>query len=315
MSNSSTKLAALLTVSLVLGACGGGGDADGDRLTGEVVIDGSSTVFPVAEAVAEEFQIANPRVRVSVGVSGTGGGFSRFCAGETDITNASRHISEDERAQCEANGIEFSELPIAMDGLSVIVNPQNDFVECLTVEELRRIWEPDSSVETWREVRSEWPAEELSLYGPGTDSGTFDYFTETIMGESGASRTDFQASEDDNILVQGVSGDPWALGYLGYAYYRENEERLGVVAVDGGDGCVEPTDRTIDDGSYRPLSRPLFIYVKHDALQRPAVRAFMEFTVENAPEVVPSTGYLALSAEAYAEDMERLLAAEAAATR
>jgi phosphate transport system substrate-binding protein len=315
MSNPPTRLAALLTASLALGACGGGGDADGDRLTGEVIIDGSSTVFPVAEAVAEEFQIANPGVRVSVGVSGTGGGFSRFCAGETDITNASRHISEDERARCEANGIEFSELPIAMDGLSVIVNPQNDFVECLTVEELRRIWEPDSSVESWRDVRSEWPAEELSLYGPGTDSGTFDYFTETIMGESGASRTDFQASEDDNILVQGVSGDPYALGYLGYAYYRENEDRLGVVAVDGGDGCVAPTDETIDDGSYRPLSRPLFIYVKHGALQRPAVRAFMEFTVENAPEIVPATGYLALSAEAYAEDMERLLAAEAAATR
>jgi len=312
MSKILKSLTPALAVTVVFAACGGGGgDAAGDGLTGEVVIDGSSTVFPIAEALAEEFQIANGGVRVSVGVSGSGGGFSRFCAGETDISNASRPIRESEVAECEANGIEFTELPLAIDGLSVIANPENEFLQCLTVEELRRIWEPGSSVETWRDVRAEWPAEEIPLFGPGTDSGTFDYFTETVMGESGASRADFQASEDDNILVQGVAGDRYALGYLGYAYFIENQDRLKLVGVDNGNGCVVPDEETIDDGSYAPLSRPLFIYVKHDALSRPAVRAFMEFTVENAPEVVPSTGYLALSAQEYAEDLQRLQAAAA----
>jgi len=278
-------------------------------MSGEVVIDGSSTVFPISEAVAEEFQIANQGVRVSVGVSGTGGGFARFCNGETDVSNASRPIADDERELCAENGIEFTELPIAIDGLSVIANPGNEFVQCLTVEELERIWAPGSTVDTWRDVRAEWPAEEMPLFGPGTDSGTFDYFTETIVGEGGASRTDFQASEDDNILVQGVAGDTYALGYLGYAYLVENRDRLKVVAVDGGNGCVEPNDETIDNGSYAPLSRPIFIYVKHQALQRPAVRAFMEFTLRNAPDIVPSTGYLALSAQDYAADMEALMAA------
>ena len=291
MSKLLKTFATSLTAVVVLAACGGGGDAGGDGLTGEVIIDGSSTVFPIAEAVAEEFQIAHQGVRVSVGVSGSGGGFSRFCAGETDISNASRPMRESEAEDCEANGIEFTELPLAVDGLSVIGNPANEFLQCLTVDELRRIWEPNSSVTTWRDVRAEWPAEDIALYGPGTDSGTFDYFTETIMGESGASRADFQASEDDNILVQGVSGDRYALGYLGYAYVVENRDRLKLVEVDGGEGCVEPNDETIDSGAYQPLSRPLFIYVKHAALARPAVRQFMEFTLENAPEVVPSTGF------------------------
>ncbi len=309
-----TRTCTALLLAALTAACGGGEDGseaggEAGRLSGEVVIDGSSTVFPVSEAVAEEFQIANPGVRVSVGVSGSGGGFQRFCAGETDISNASRPIREGEMEACEANGIEYTELPIAIDGLSVIANPRNEFLQCLTVEELRRIWEPNTSVRTWRDVRSEWPAEEIALYGPGTDSGTFDYFTETIVGESGASRADFQASEDDNILVTGVAGDQFALGYLGYAYYVENQERLKIVGVDSGNGCVTPSDESIDDGSYTPLSRPLFIYVKHDAVRRPAVRAFMEFTLENAPEIVPSTGYLPLGAEQYAEDMETLEAA------
>ncbi len=292
----------------LMAACGGGsGDADGEgALGGAVVIDGSSTVFPIAEAVAEEFQIAHPGVRVTVGVSGSGGGFERFCGGETDISNASRPIRDSEIAECDAAGIEFTELSVAWDGLSVIANPANDFVRCLTTDELRRIWEPGSPVTSWRDVRPEWPDEEIRLYGPGTDSGTFDYFTETINGESGASRPDFQASEDDNILVQGVAGDRFALGYFGYAYYSENRDRLKLLEVDGGAGCVAPSDATIEDGSYSPLSRPLFVYVKHAALARPEVSAYVEFMLEEAPALVPATGYHALSPEEYAEGLARI---------
>ena len=289
----------------LMAACGGGsGDADGEgALGGAVVIDGSSTVFPIAEAVAEEFQIAHPGVRVTVGVSGSGGGFERFCGGETDISNASRPIRDSEIAECDAAGIEFTELSVAWDGLSVIANPANDFVRCLTTDELRRIWEPGSPVTSWRDVRPEWPDEDIRLYGPGTDSGTFDYFTETINGESGASRPDFQASEDDNILVQGVAGDRFALGYFGYAYYAENRDRLKLVEVDGGGGCVAPSDATIEDGSYSPLARPLFVYVKHAALARPEVSAYVEFMLEEAPTLVPATGYHALAPEEYAEGL------------
>jgi phosphate transport system substrate-binding protein len=290
----------------MLAACGGGeGDADGGP-SGAVQIDGSSTVFPVAEAVAEEFQMTRPGVRVTVGVSGTGGGFQRFCSGETDISNASRPITEGEVEACREAGIEFTQLSIAWDGLSVIANPRNDFVECLTVEELSRIWGPDSEVTTWQDVRPEWPAEEIRLYGPGTDSGTFDYFTETVNGESGASRPDFQASEDDNILVQGVAGDQYALGYFGYAYYAENADRLKLIAVDGGGGCVSPSDQTIEDGSYAPLSRPLYVYVSHAALARPEVQAYAEFMLEEAEMLVPATGYHALSAQEYAEGLAQL---------
>jgi phosphate transport system substrate-binding protein len=208
-----------MVASLVLSACGGGSGESGAALSGAVQIDGSSTVFPIAEAVAEEFQLEYPDVRITVGFSGTGGGFERFCGGETDISNASRPINATERTACAAAGVEFSQVSVAWDGLSVIVNPANAFVECLTVQELRRIWQPTSSVRTWRDVRASWPAEGIRLYGPGTDSGTFDYFTESINGETGASRPDFQASEDDNILVQGVAGDRYSLGYFGYAYY------------------------------------------------------------------------------------------------
>ena len=298
---------------LLLTACGGdAGRADGEALTGTVQIDGSSTVFPVAEALAEEYQITQPNVRVTVGVSGTGGGFERFCGGEIDISNASRPIQQDERDACAAAGVEFTEIPVAWDGLSVIVNPANDFVECLTVQELRRIWQPNSTVRTWRDVRPAWPAEDINLYGPGTDSGTFDYFTETINGESGASRPDFQASEDDNILVQGVAGDRYSLGYFGYAYYTENAGRLKLVGVDSGSGCVLPSDETIEDGTYAPLARPLFMYVKHAALDGPAVRAYVEFLLRNASELVPTTGYHALSDEEYQAALDEI--AEAAGT-
>jgi len=286
--------------AVLLAACGGqGGDTSASSISGTVQIDGSSTVFPIAEAVAEEFQIAQPNVRVTVGFSGSGGGFERFCAGETDISNASRPINASEVDACAAAGIEFTEVAVAWDGLSVIVNPANDFVSCLTTADLRRIWEPGSSVRTWSDVRTQWPAEGIRLYGPGTDSGTFDYFTETINGESGASRPDFQASEDDNILVQGVAGDRYALGYFGYAYYVENAERLKLVQVDGGAGCVAPSEGTIEDGSYAPLARPLFIYVKHSALARREVSAYVTFMLEEASTLVPSTGYHALSAQEY----------------
>ncbi len=312
-----TRILPAMGAALLVSACGGGpGDDSADAtgaLSGEVVIDGSSTVFPIAEAVAEEFQIGNPDVRVSVGISGTGGGFKRFCAGETDISNASRPIKEGEAADCAAAGIEFTELAVAWDGLSVIANPANDFLQCLTVRELNRIWRPDSPVRTWRDVRAEWPAEEIRLYGPGTDSGTFDYFTETVNGESGASRADFQASEDDNILVQGVSGDRYALGYFGYAYYSENANRLKLVAVDGGSGCVAPSDETIEDGSYAPLARPIFVYVSHPALARPEVLSYVEFMLSNAAELVPATGYHALGSEEYVTGLLRIAEAAGAA--
>lgn len=296
---------------LVLAACGGDAGDDSEALSGAVQIDGSSTVFPVAEAVAEEFQIAHPDVRVTVGVSGSGGGFERFCNGEIDLSNASRPIRESEIERCREAGIDFTELSVAWDGLSVIVNPANDFAQCLTTEELRRIWAPDGGVTTWQDVRPSWPDEEIRLYGPGTDSGTFDYFTETIVGESGASRPDFQASEDDNILVQGVAGDRYSLGYFGYAYYAENQDRLKLLEVDGGGGCVAPSDATIEDGTYTPLARPLFVYVKHSALQRPEVRAYVEFMLEEATMLVPATGYHPLSEAEYQEQLSVIAQAAA----
>jgi len=301
----------LLLSATFLAACGGdAGDGETSRegdaaLTGAVQIDGSSTVFPVSEAVAEEFQRAHPQARVTVGQSGTGGGFQRFCGGEIDISDASREITEEEAAACAEAGIDFVELPVAVDGLSVVTHPSNDFVDCLTTEELRRIWQPDSEVETWRDIRSEWPAEEIELFGPGTDSGTFDYFTEAVVGEAKASRPDFQASEDDNILVQGVSGDEASLGYFGYAYYAENQERLKLIAVDAGDGCVQPSDAAIEAGEY-PLARPLYIYVNLGALDDPTVGEFVTFYMESAPELVPATGYHPLTADRYQENLGML---------
>jgi phosphate transport system substrate-binding protein len=306
------RTAAPIILALSWAACGGQG-GDSERLTGAVVIDGSSTVFPIAEAVGEEFQLAHPGVRVTVGFSGTGGGFQRFCNGETDVTNASRPISERERTACAAAGIAYTELPVAWDGLSIIANPANDFAQCLTTEELRRIWQPNSTVRTWRDVRSQWPAETIRLYGPGTDSGTFDYFTEVINGQVGASRPDYQASEDDNILVQGVSGDRYALGYFGYAYYTHSASSLKLLAVDNGAGCVFPSDETIEDGTYAPLARPLFMYVKHSSLVRPEVRAYIDFLMTEGPAIVPSTGYHPLSAADYRQGLARIAEAAGAA--
>ena len=304
MSGRSLALHTALLPALLMSflACTGG--ETGTGLSGAVQVDGSSTVAPISEAVAEEFQIANPGVRVTVGISGTGGGFQRFCAGETDVSDASRPISEGEEQACASAGVEYLELPVAWDGLSVVVNPGNDFVQCLTVEELRRIWEPNSRVSTWRDIRPEFPAEPIKLYGPGTHSGTFDYFTETVIGETGASRPDYQGSEDDNVLVQGVAGDQYALGYFGYAYVRENVDKLQTVSVDDGAGCVLPSKETILARSYAPLSRPLLIYVARGSLVRPAVAEFVRFYMEYADVLVASTGYLALAREQYEQNLQ-----------
>jgi phosphate transport system substrate-binding protein len=294
-------------LGLAAAACGGGDAGSRSDLSGSVEIDGSSTVYPITEAVAEEFGLEHGSdVRVTVGFSGTGGGFKRFCAGETAISNASRHIKDSEIELCRQNGIEYIEVPVAIDGLVVVVNPQNQAVQCLSVEELRRLWEPNSQVSQWSQIRDGLPAEQVKLYGPGTNSGTFDYFTEAIMGEAGAIRTDFSASEDDNVLVQGVAGDRNALGYFGYAYYAENEGRLRAVAVDGGQGCVEPTMETVTSGQYAPLSRPLFIYVSRAALEQPVVAEFVRFYVENAGALAQEVGYMPLEDSEYQQTLNQL---------
>ncbi len=269
-------------------------------LTGDVAVDGSSTVFPITEAVAEEFRFVAPNVRATVGISGTGGGFKRFCAHETDLSNASRPIKDSEREKCSENDVEFLELVVAYDGLSVVVNPKNDFVDHLTVDELRRIWEPNSNVDRWNQVRPEWPDERIVLFGPDTESGTFDYFTETIIGQEDASRFDYTASSDDNVLVQGVSGEEFSLGYFGFAFYAENPDKLRLVPVDGGQGPIAPSQSTINDGTYAPLSRPLFIYVNEGSLQESlAVQEFVGFYLSDGPELVPEVGYVPLPGDAY----------------
>ena len=277
------------------------------QLSGTIEIDGSSTVFPISEAVAEEFGKVAPGVHVNVGVSGSGGGFKRFTAGETDISDASRPISDEEAAAAAENGIGYLEFLVGLDGLSVMVSPQNDFVECMTVEQLEALWQPGSSVDSWNDLDPSWPERGINLYGPGTDSGTFDYFTEEIVGEMQASRADYTASEDDNVLVQGVSGDRNALGYFGYAYYAENADKLKLVGVDAGDGCVKPTIDAIASGEYKPLSRPLFIYVNEERVQRRAeLRSFVEFYMENGAALTREVGYVPLSAEAYADNAAQL---------
>jgi phosphate transport system substrate-binding protein len=272
-------------------------------LSGDIAIDGSSTVFPITEAVAEEFgNLTGGNVRVTVGISGTGGGFEKFCNGETQISDASRPIKASEAELCAQAGIESIEIPVAIDGLSVMVNPQNNFVDCMTVEELHTIWAPEAegTITHWNQVRPDWPNEPIELYGAGVDSGTFDYFTEVINGEAQASRGDFTASEDDNILVQGIAGDRNALGFFGYAYYVENQDRLKIVAVDGGNGCVTPTAETINNGTYAPLSRPIFIYVRQDAATTPHVQAFIEyFLSEEGRQLVADVGYIPFPDEIY----------------
>jgi phosphate transport system substrate-binding protein len=269
------------------------------QAAGSVKIDGSSTVFPIAEAVSEEFQKANQGMQVSVGVSGTGGGFKKFCAGELDIANASRPIKESEMADCKAKGIRYIEMPIAIDALTIVVNPQNTWVDKLTLDELKKIWEPNSQVKNWSQVRAGFPNQPLALYGPGTASGTFDYFTEAVVGKSKSSRADYTASEDDNILVQGVSKDMNALGYFGFSYYKENQQRLKAVPIDAGKGAVLPSSETVTNATYTPLSRPLFMYVSDKAAKRPEVKKFVSFFMQNATNLVSEVGEIPLSASEY----------------
>ena len=300
-----------LALALVALACGsspasepGAPSASSDNLSGTIEIDGSSTVFPVSEAVAEEFRKLHPDVRVNVGVSGTGGGFKRFTVGETDISDASRPIKDSEAAAAVENGIEYYPLRVATDGLSVIVSPDNDFVECLTIDQLKMIWEPGSTVTNWSDVNPNWPSEKIVLYGPDTDSGTFDYFTEEVMGEAQLSRPDYTASADDNVLVQGVAGGKYSLGYFGFAYYAENRDKLKLVDVDSGSGCVTPTSESIENGSYSPLSRPLFIYVSKQSMERPEVKTFVEFYLDNAADLAQEVGYIKLGDVEYAANRD-----------
>src|SRR5690606_25767826 len=271
-----------------------------------VAVDGSSTVYPITLAMAEEFYIENPDIEISVGFSGSGAGFTKLCAGEIDIADASRVIKQSELDACAANGIEVIELPVAADALTVVVNSANDFAQCLTVAELHALWGPDSTITHWNQLRTEWPAEAVTLYGPGTDSGTFDYFTEAVNGESGATRTDFFPSEDDNILVQGVQSDTYALGYFGFAYYAENSGRIKAVSIDGGNGCVEPSTANIESNSYTPLSRPLFIYVNLDSASSSAVSEFVEYYLDAATrEFIAETGYATYADDIYQATLER----------
>ena len=269
-----------------------------------IKIDGSSTVFPISEAFAEEFQISKRgKVRVTVGMSGTGGGFKKFCRGETDMSNASRPILAEEMEQCRKNNIRYVEIPVAFDALTVVINPGNDWVKgnTMTIADLRKMWEPGAQgrISSWKQVRGEWPAQKLMLFGPGADSGTFDYFTEAVMGKSKSSRGDFTASEDDNTLVQGVENNKSALGYFGFAYYAAHKDKLRAVAIDGGKGPVLPSVENVINGTYQPLSRPLFVYVKESSASRPEVREFVQFMMTQGADLVTEVGYVPLPKDAY----------------
>jgi phosphate transport system substrate-binding protein len=270
-------------------------------LSGEIIIDGSSTVYPITELAMQQFAEIAPNVRIQLGVSGTGGGFKKFCAGITDISDASRPIKPDESEICRANGIEFVEIPVAFDGISVIVNLENRWVQCMTVDELKQMWAPDSEgkIVTWKQIRADWPDQPFKLYAPGIDSGTHDYFTAAIVGKEDASRNDYIGSEDDYILMQRVIEEKNGIAYVGFAYYQEYTDKVGVVAVDGGNGCVSPSIETITNGTYTPLARPLFIYVRNDRLDRPEVEAFVTFYLDNAADLVQAARYIPLPPRLY----------------
>jgi phosphate transport system substrate-binding protein len=289
------------------------GDTAAADLSGDVISDGSSTVGPLTTAAAERFRDEQPGVNVEVGISGTGGGFERFCAGETDVSNASRPIDEEEEVPlCEENGVEFTEIQVAVDALTVVVNPENDWAECLTVDQLATMWGPDSEgkVTNWNQVDPSFPDQPLALAGPGTDSGTFDYFTDAVNGEEGASRSDYTPSEDDNVIVQAVQGDPGATGYFGLSYYLENEDTLKAVEIENEAGeCVAPSADTAQAGDYNPLARPLFVYVKNESLQRPEVQEFMRFYLESIDDIAVDALYIPPPAEVKEESQATLEAA------
>jgi phosphate transport system substrate-binding protein len=301
----------LLLVAASVAACGGNaqdqqGAARGDQQAAMIKVDGSSTVYPISEAVAEEFQSANRSVRVTVGVSGTGGGFQKFCGGETDISNASRPIKPVEVQACKKSGVEFIELPVAYDGLAVVVNPKNTWATSMTVNELRKLWAPDAqgTITRWNQVRSSWPDREIHLYGAGVDSGTYDYFTEAVVGKEGASRGDFTSSEDDNVLVQGIANDELALGFMGIAYVEQNKQRLKLVPIDDGKadngaGPVIASVETVRNGTYQPLSRPLFIYVARKSAERPEVQKFVHSYFTDGRSLIDEVGYVQLTDPIY----------------
>ncbi len=294
---------------------GAAGETAGGEVSGSVEADGSSTVGPLTTAAAEAFQAENPDVTVTVGISGTGGGFERFCVGETDISDASRPIKTDEPTEgpaCEQNGITYTELQVAVDALTVIVNPENTWAECLTTEQLATIWGPDAegSVTNWNQVDPSFPDEPLVLAGAGTDSGTFDYFTDAVNGEEGASRADYTASEDDNVTIQAVAGEKGGLGYLGFTYYEENQDTVKAVQIDGGGGCVAPSAETAQDGTYAPLSRPLFIYTNNEKLtSNPALAPFVQYYLDNNTAIAEAALFIPLTPDQLAEQQTAFQAA------
>jgi phosphate transport system substrate-binding protein len=301
-------MSTMIGSALVLGACGNeetegnGNDEETEKLSGSVSGDGSSTVAPITEALVEEYSAVQPDVKVTAGVSGTGGGFEKFIAGETDFSNASRPIKEEEAAKLDEAGIDYTELEIAYDGLSIVVNKENDWAKDLTVEDLKKLWVEDGTTKKWSDINPEWPDEEVVFYSPGTDSGTFDYFNEIILEDEDIVKAT-TLSEDDNVLVQGVQGDKNAIGFFGYAYYLANKDSMNVVTIDG----IEPTNETIESGDYTPLSRPLFVYVKNDSVkENEAVYDFMKFSLENAGEMAEAVGYVSLPEEKYKEDLDAL---------
>ncbi len=301
-----TLVALSVLLALVAGACGGsdtttdgtGGASSAAKLSGTIRIDGSSTVGPLSEAAAELFRVKQSGVQVTVGTAGTGGGFKKFCAGETDIADASRAISEEEKALCAQKAVAYDQFQVANDGIALVVNKKNTWADCLTVAQLKKIWDLGSKVSTWREVDPKFPSERLQLFGAGTDSGTFDFFTKAINGKEKQSRSDYNPTEDDNVTVQGVSGDKaiGALGYFGLSYYEQNKDKLKVLKVDGGAGCVEPTTATVQDGTYKPLSRPLFIYPSAKALARPEVLAFVEYYISTTKAITEQALFVPLTA-------------------
>jgi phosphate transport system substrate-binding protein len=311
-------LAFACALALGVAACGGEDEGSGgggssssseQELSGTIRIDGSSTVFPFAQAAAELFNEDQPNVKITTGQSGTGGGFEKFCAGETDISDASRAIESDEEKACRQKNVAFGEVQVANDGISVASN-KDLAVDCLTTKQLKEVWEPKSKVKNLSEVDAKLPDTNLTLYGPGTDSGTFDFFTEGINGEEGATREDYQASEDDNQLVTGVAGDKGGLGYFGFSYFEANADKLNLIGIDDGDGCVKPSSKTIQEGSYKPLSRPLYMYPSSKSLGRPEVKAFMDFVVANQAKIAEAAKIVPLTSAQAGTAKQDLAAAE-----